>query len=143
MRKLTAFCRTTLAAAVVVAASPFVAMPACAAPAAASQVSQKQIQDLVPTAIRQRGVLRYAADPGSAPFILKNANGDGWSGATYELMEGVAKRLGLKLDYLSTAFGNLVTVLQADRADVSAGELTDTPERRKVVLFVDYEKVWH
>lgn len=143
MRKLTSFCRTTLAAAVVVVASPFVAMPACAAPAAASQVSQKQIQDLVPAAIRQRGVLRYAADPGSAPFILKNANGNGWSGATYELMEGVAKELGLKLDYLSTAFGNLVTVLQADRADVSAGELTDTPERRKIVLFVDYEKVWH
>lgn len=142
MRKLASFYRTTLAAAVVVAASPFVAMQACATPSAASQVSQKQIQDLVPAAIRQRGVLRYASDPGSAPFILKNASG-GWSGATYELMEGVAKQLDLKLDYLSTAFGNLVTVLQADRADVSAGELTDTPERRKVALFVDYEKVWH
>jgi polar amino acid transport system substrate-binding protein len=143
MIKLKAFCRTTLAATAIVTVSSFAAIPAYALPSETVQSTQKQIRDLVPAAIRERGVLRYAADPGSAPFILKDTKGSGWSGATYELMEGVAKELGLKLEYLSTAFGNLVTVLQAGRADVSAGELTDTPERRKVVLFVDYEKVWH
>ena len=49
----------------------------------------------------------------------------------------IAERLGLKIEISAGTFESLVTSVQSKRFDIAASSLNDTPERRKVVDFVD------
>lgn len=108
-------------------------------PSAAATTSAAK--DMLPSKVKDAGVLRFATDDTIPPFVFKE--GGTLSGATYELMEAIAKQLGLKLEEQATKFGSLITTLQADRADVSGGDFTDTAVRQQTVDFVDYESTSH
>lgn len=84
--------------------------------------------------IQQRGVLRVLAvvTPEEPYFIADNPRG----GFDWELLSGFAGLSKLKLELVSVrGWDGLIPALLAGRGDVIAGGFTDTPSRRKQILF--------
>lgn len=98
-------------------------------------VDQKA-REALPSAIRDAGVLRIGAITDEPPFVLIE---DGeLQGIDIDMMGGIARALGLKVELDKTSFDGMIPGLQSNRFDVIMGDLTDTAPREKVVSFVDY-----
>ncbi|WP_271634478.1 transporter substrate-binding domain-containing protein [Solicola gregarius] len=96
----------------------------------------------LPASIQESGVIRvgtYAAYP---PMTFKDPQTGDYAGSDIELIEAVADKLGVAVQIHDVKFEGLITGLQSDRFDVAIGAISDTPERRQQVDFVDYAKAF-
>lgn len=92
---------------------------------------------LVPPDIRKAGVLRIAADETVAPFAFKGTDGN-VNGIDVSICGDVAKHLGLKPEFVDTAFAGIIVALQANKFDATCSGMYIKPERAQVINFVPY-----
>lgn len=94
----------------------------------------------VPADIRQSGRLVIGINVPYAPNEFKDSQGN-IVGFDVDLMNAIARTLGLEADYRETAFASIIPSVQADNFDVGASSFTDTADREQDVDFVTYFQV--
>jgi polar amino acid transport system substrate-binding protein len=126
------FRRTTTGMAAAFAAS----LLAGFATSAAAQTSDAA--QLVPQEIRDRGALTVGSQQTFPPVEFKKPNETAVTGASADLLIEIAKRLGLKLEYIHGEYASLIPGLESKRFDMASGGISDTEEREQKVDFVNY-----
>jgi ABC-type amino acid transport substrate-binding protein/predicted Ser/Thr protein kinase len=91
----------------------------------------------VPPEIRATGRLVIGINVPYAPNEFKDSSG-AIVGFDVDLMNAVARTLGLKPDYRETAFESIIPSVQAANFNVGASSFTDTVDREGQVDFVTY-----
>ncbi|MCW2559937.1 MAG: transporter substrate-binding protein [Mycobacterium sp.] len=93
---------------------------------------------VAPPAILQAGTLKICApNDGTPPSVYHDETG-ALVGSEVDLGKAIAAQLGLKPDYVQSAFAAVIPTLQAKQCDVIMAQLYIKPEREKVVDFVPY-----
>ena len=93
---------------------------------------------VAPPAILQAGTLKIcSANDGTPPSVYHDETG-ALVGSEVDLGKAIAAQLGLKPDFVESAFTALIPTLQAKQCDVIMAQLYVKPEREKVVDFVPY-----
>lgn len=92
---------------------------------------------LLPSDIRERGVLTIGTDPQLAPltYIAEDSEITGFD---IQLMHLIAERLGVETEIEAVPFSDLLDAATQGEIDVVASAMFDTPQRRTRVDFVDY-----
>ncbi|XVX20073.1 ABC transporter substrate-binding protein/permease [Actinomycetota bacterium] len=106
-----------------------------AAPAGAARAGD------VTTAVRQDGIpetLRVGTEGVYSPFSYHDSKGK-LTGYDIELMDAVAAKLGVKVEYVETPWDAMFAALEADKFDIVANQVTRNDERAaKYDLSVPY-----
>jgi len=92
----------------------------------------------LPKAVRDSGVLRVGSQQTYPPIEFRDPASNEMVGVSTELLTEVAKRLGLKVQWVQSDYGALITGAKADRFDLASGGISDQPEREKELDFVNY-----
>jgi polar amino acid transport system substrate-binding protein len=87
-------------------------------------------------AVLERGVLRVGFDAGYQPFEMTNKQGQ-YIGFDVDLAKMVAKEMGVKVEFVNTAWDGIIPALLTDKFDVIMGGMTVTPQRNLRVNFAD------
>lgn len=85
--------------------------------------------------IKQRGVLRVGLDT-FVPWAMKDKTGK-FIGFEIEIAEALAKDMGVKAQFVPTAWNGIIPALLADKFDILIGGMTITTERSEKILFTD------
>ncbi len=87
--------------------------------------------------IKKRGVLLWGSDAeGGAPYVFPDPTDPSkLIGFEYEIVEAIAKRLGVKAQMVQTAWDSLIPALERGDYDMAMNGLEIIPEREKRVLF--------
>lgn len=101
-------------------------------------LSGAKASELVPDDILESGVLRVATAEGYPPMEMYKEGTQKLIGVDPDLAAAIADRLGLKLELTNASFPGLIPGLAADRWDLAMSSMSDLPERRQAVDFVDY-----
>lgn len=91
----------------------------------------------VPADIRESGTLVIGVNVPYAPNEFKDANGE-IVGFDVDLMNAIARTLGLKPEYRETAFEAIIPSVRAQDFNVGVSSFTDTAAREAAVDFVTY-----
>jgi ABC-type amino acid transport substrate-binding protein len=91
----------------------------------------------VPGDIRNTGKLVIGVNVPYAPNEFKNSAGD-IVGFDVDLMNAVARTLGLTPEYRETEFDQIIPSVQSGAVDIGMSSVTDTADRQKAVDFVTY-----
>jgi polar amino acid transport system substrate-binding protein len=95
---------------------------------------------VAPPAILQADTLKICApNDGTPPSVYHDETG-ALVGSEVDLGKSIAANLGLKPQFVESAFAAVIPTLQAKQCDVIMAQLYIKPEREKVVDFVPY--VW-
>lgn len=86
------------------------------------------------------GTLTVAATASFPPIVSVDQSG-AYVGIDADIIEAVAKNLGLKVNWVNIKFDSIIPGVTAKRFDVGMTGITDTVEREKVVDFVNYANV--
>jgi polar amino acid transport system substrate-binding protein len=93
---------------------------------------------VAPPAILQAGTLKICApNDGTPPSVYHDETGK-LVGSEVDLGKALAAQLGLKPDFVESAFAAVIPTLQARQCDVIMAQLYIKPEREQVVDFVPY-----
>jgi polar amino acid transport system substrate-binding protein len=84
--------------------------------------------------VQRTKVLRVGAVAGAVPYFNKDLVSQKWEGFGPDFSESLAKKLGAKVEYVETTWGNAVLDVQANKIDAMFG-MGPTPARREVVDF--------
>ncbi|WP_099021746.1 serine/threonine protein kinase StpK7 [Mycolicibacterium palauense] len=107
------------------------------APAGTPSGSVPEIAATVPEDIRATGRLVVGVNVPYAPNEFTNSKGE-IVGFDVDLMNAVARTLGLTPDYRETAFETIMPSVQQGHFNLGASSITDTVERQQQVDFVTY-----
>jgi cyclohexadienyl dehydratase len=86
-------------------------------------------------AIIARGVVRVGLTGDYRPFALLDKSSGKFEGIDVDMAESLARGLGVKLELVQTAWGNLLPDLAADKFDLAMGGISVTLERQKTAFF--------
>ncbi|SFM55351.1 transporter substrate-binding domain-containing protein [Variovorax sp. OV329] len=87
--------------------------------------------------IMETKVLRVGTPGDYRPFAIKTD--DGFSGHDIEVVELMAKELGVKVEYVQTSWPNLMKDIQSDKFDLAVGGITRNVTRiRQVAMLPGY-----
>jgi polar amino acid transport system substrate-binding protein len=86
--------------------------------------------------IKERGSLRVGTEPGYMPFELTNQKGE-IIGFDIDMAKRMAKKLGVELELVSTAWDGIIPALITSKFDIIMSGMTVTEERAKAVDFAD------
>ncbi|WP_036284909.1 transporter substrate-binding domain-containing protein [Microbacterium luticocti] len=91
----------------------------------------------LPDAVKTAGVLKIGTDPTYAPNEYKDDAGNpiGWD---IDLADAMAAKLGVKTQYTTAKFDNIIPSIVGGKYDLGVSSFTDTVEREKQVDFVNY-----
>jgi ABC-type amino acid transport substrate-binding protein/predicted Ser/Thr protein kinase len=103
-----------------------------AAPGAVESIAATVPEDIMAT-----GRLVIGVNVPYAPMEFKNSDGQ-IVGFDVDLMNAVARTLGLVADYRDTAFEGIIPSVQGGDFNVGMSSVTDTAEREQLVDFVTY-----
>src|SRR5690606_9421219 len=78
--------------------------------------------------IMESKTIRVGTPGDYRPFAIKTAQG-GYEGHDIDVIEAMAKQLGVKVEYVQTSWPNLLTDLASDKFDVAVGGITRTAAR--------------
>ncbi len=90
----------------------------------------------LPDSIRQKGTLVAGTDPSFAPMTFKE--GSDYTGLDADLVDGVAGKLGLTVEWQTVPFGELLDKVDDHSLDLSVSSMFDRAKRQEKVDFVDY-----
>lgn len=88
-------------------------------------------------AIRARGVLRVGATGDYKPMSFRDPATGKYHGFDAELAEALARRLGVKLEYVHTTWPTLMRDTLDRKFDLALCGITVTPERKRLALMSD------
>ncbi len=91
----------------------------------------------LPANITKSGSINIGIDATYSPNEFKDKNGKviGWE---VDLFNAVAKKLGVKTNYVIAGFDTIIAGVKAGKYDVGVSSFTDTKERQASVDFVNY-----
>lgn len=104
----------------------------------AAQAQAGDAAKLVPAEVRARGLLRVGSQQTFPPVEFREAGKPEVTGVSRDLLDEIARRLGLKLEYVHGEYAALISGLEADRFDLASGGISDTEEREQKIDFVNY-----
>lgn len=104
----------------------------------ASAQTQPGVAAKLPKAMSDSGLLRVGSQQTYPPIEFRDPTSNEMVGVSTELLTEVAKRLGLKVQWVQSDYGALITGAKADRFDLASGGISDQPERQKELDFVNY-----
>ncbi|MFD1211947.1 ABC transporter substrate-binding protein [Arthrobacter sp. GCM10027362] len=113
------------------------ATTAAASPAAAVPLNEKA-QALLPEHLRKAGVLKVASDPTYAPFEYYDTDNKTMIGYDVDFADAVGAALGLKVEHVPATFDTILPGLASGKYDMAMSAFSVTPEREKIVDFVEY-----
>ncbi len=87
-------------------------------------------------AIKKAGVIKVGTSADYPPFESVDANGNK-VGFDVELMTEIAKRLGVKLEWVDMPFDSLIAAVQEGKIDASISAFNYSEERDKTIDFSD------
>jgi polar amino acid transport system substrate-binding protein len=99
-------------------------------PAPTATPAPKTLLDI----IKARGVLKVSTDPNYKPQSFINEKGE-LDGFDIDVAKEVAKRLGVKVEFVTPDWDIIVAGNWGGRWDLSIGSMTITPDRKKVLFF--------
>ncbi|MEQ1507668.1 MAG: transporter substrate-binding domain-containing protein [Myxococcota bacterium] len=85
---------------------------------------------------KSTGVLKVAADPDAAPFLIKTATG--YEGFEYALAQTIADGAELKLEIVPGLFTELPELVTSGRADLAIGQLSPSASYAGLAWSVSY-----
>jgi ABC-type amino acid transport substrate-binding protein len=86
--------------------------------------------------IKERGTIRVCEAP-YPPYNVKNPKTNQWEGVNVELVDAMAKGLGVKVESVDNTFATLIPALSTGKCDISAAATYVTPGRAEQVLFTN------
>ncbi|XAH23880.1 transporter substrate-binding domain-containing protein [Xylophilus sp. GW821-FHT01B05] len=86
--------------------------------------------------VQRTKTLRVGTVAGAVPYFNKDITSGKWEGFGPDFAESLGKKLGVKVEYVETTWGNAVLDIQANKIDLMFG-MAPTPARREVVGFSD------
>jgi arginine/lysine/histidine/glutamine transport system substrate-binding/permease protein len=84
--------------------------------------------------VNEPGTLVVSTEPAFPPFVYLNSEGE-LIGFDVDLMNEIARRLELQVDYAYIPFDGLFATLEAETADASINAMTITPQRDEAIDF--------
>jgi polar amino acid transport system substrate-binding protein len=96
------------------------------------------VLNAIPADVKARGVLRVGSQQTFPPVEFREPGKTDVTGASRDLLDEVARRLNLKLEYIQSEYAGLISGVEADRFDVASGGISDTEEREQKLDFVNY-----
>ncbi|MGW0994326.1 ABC transporter substrate-binding protein [Streptomyces sp. NPDC002523] len=96
------------------------------------------IAKLVPQEIKHRGYITVVTDVTYPPFGLLEKDGKTFAGIDVDMAKALEPLLGVDVRVVNAGFDAFIPGLQADRYDAGFNAITDLPDRRKVVDFIDF-----
>lgn len=96
------------------------------------------VLNAIPADVKARGVLRVGSQQTFPPVEFREPGKTEVTGASRDLLDEVARRLNLKLEYIQSEYAGLISGVEADRFDVASGGISDTEEREQKLDFVNY-----
>ena len=112
---------------VLIAFAGAVAIPAAQAQTAAESSMAR---------IQRTKTIRIGAIAGAIPYFSKDISSGKWEGFGPDFAESLGQKLGAKIEYVETTWGNAVLDIQANKIDLMFG-MAPSPARREVVNFSD------
>lgn len=91
--------------------------------------------------IKEKGVIKVATSPDYAPFGFHTEidGKDKIVGADIEMMEAIAKKMDVKVDWVDMSFNAVLAAAKEGKADIAVSAISATSEREKVFDFTtDY-----
>lgn len=95
---------------------------------------------LVPADIKKRGSITVVTDVTFPPFGFLKADGKTMTGIDIDTVEALKPLLGIDIKVVSAGFDAFIPGLQSGRYDAGFNAITNTPDRRKIVDFVDFNQ---
>ncbi len=95
----------------------------------------------VPDAIKSDGVIRVGTDSSYAPAEFVDEDGKTIIGFDVELFSAVAQKLGLKAEFVSAQFGDIITGVTSGKYEVGVSSFTINPDRKQQANMVSYYQV--
>ena len=86
--------------------------------------------------VKAKGVINVGNSPDYPPFESLGDNGER-VGFDIDLMNALAKKIGVKINWVTMDFAAIVTAAQSGQVDIGISGLSYTEERAKSVLFSD------
>jgi cyclohexadienyl dehydratase len=86
-------------------------------------------------AIVTRGTLRIGMTGDYLPFTYFDKTTSAFRGFDVDMAEALGKAIGVKVEYVHTAWPRLTSDFEADRFDIAMGGISITPERQKIGMF--------
>lgn len=92
----------------------------------------------VPAAIKSDGKIVIGTDSSYAPSEFLDTDGKTVIGFDVDLFNAIAAKLGLKTDWQSAKFDDVIPGIQSGKYEVGVSSLTINEERKKQALMVSY-----
>ena len=92
----------------------------------------------VPADIKAKGTLNVASDASYPPNEFFGTDGKTIEGMDIEILDAVAAKLGLKMNYQNAGFDSIILGVKSKKYDMAVSSLTVNPERKQQVDFVSY-----
>lgn len=92
----------------------------------------------LPAELRSRGVVKVASNVEYPPFEYYDTDNKTIIGLDKDIADALSSKLGVKFEFTNMGFDAIIPALAAQRFDLAMSAMTDNPERRKQVDFVDY-----
>ena len=92
-----------------------------------------------PPSIAKAGKIVFCSDPGFPP--MESLEGSQPVGADIDIGAGIAKAMGVEVQFRNVGFDGIIAALLAKKCDAIISGMTDTTERRVQVDFTDYVDV--
>ena len=86
--------------------------------------------------ILERGTLRVGFDAGYQPFEMVNKKGE-YIGFDVDFAKQMAKAMGVKVEFVNTAWDGIIPALLTEKFDIIMGGMTVTAQRNLRVNFAD------
>ena len=104
----------------------------------ATKAVKEQVETVDTTGVKtlKDGVLKVGIEIGYPPFETMKKDGKTPEGYDIDIIEAVAERLGLKVEYVNTAFDGIFDGIDKNY-DVVCSAITINKERKKTMLFSD------
>jgi polar amino acid transport system substrate-binding protein len=96
------------------------------------------LADKVPAAIKSAGTIKIGTDPTYAPNEFLDKDGKTVIGSEVDLFNMVAAKLGLKTEYVSSKFPDILPGVQTGKYDIGVSSFTINDDRKKVVNMISY-----
>lgn len=92
----------------------------------------------LPAEIKAAGTLKLAINATYPPMEYKDPETNTFKGLDIDLVDALAAKLGLKVERTDGMFATLMPALATGRTDFILSGITDTPQRRETMDFVNY-----
>ena len=92
----------------------------------------------LPEKIKAAGALVVGIESTYPPMAYKDPKSNERIGANVDLVESIAKELGIPIKWEEMTFEQLMTSLTTGRIDMIGTAISDLPSRREKLTFVDY-----